>query len=993
MLKLRSYIIISIIISSVIIARNSQPGDIYNDALLAFNQHEYSKAQKLFEVILSDPNIEADLKSTAFYYKGECHFSLSEYNAAASTFEGFISKFPFSSLKDRALYRLGIIYVNDREYDKARTRLNELVQNYFGSEFLGSAYYLIGESYSAQKRYDEASENFRLALNYSSTNSFQANTIYSLGNAYEHLGDYDKAVEQYDEILSFYRDSELESLAQLRIGATYYNLKKYDNAVIELSDPKIKRLNSQKETEALMLLANSFFKLKEYKNAQDIFNELIEKNPELSNEEQIKFSLAKINFQSGNYDEAYDAFIELITSDVDSVVANSVYWAAESKRYSGQTNQAAELYERFLENFPNQKLAEQVAFNLASIYYQEKREVDAEKILLNLRSSPNSNIRIRSFNLLGEINFNRRKYQESNEYYRSAVNIGEGLNNEHHQALLGKGVSDYYLDDFNESIKSLGRLIETAPNFERSKANFYLAEANFAAGEFQRSITYYNRVNTDDSQVGLQTIFGKAYAYYNSKDYANAIFYFNEYISKSRDPNKIVEANLRLADSFYGTKNFVRSSQIYDEVFSKYKNALNNDYALYQYGQALFYAERPSDAISKFRELQQKFPKSRYTDESQYLIGWIQFRESNFKSAVNEYKIMLDKYPNSPIVPIALYSIGDSYFNLAEYDSSIAYYNTMIDRFRNSEYVLDAINGIQYSFIAKDQPEYAVEYLQRFVLLNPKSKISDQVKFKQADVHYSLGEYEKARQVYTEFINQFPSSSLIPNGYYWIGKCSELLKQDLDAITNFKLVIDRYLKSEVGVDAVIELGQAYQRLKMNKEALLMYDSALDKIGNNSRIPEILFEKADLLLEEDNVADAYETLDYIINYYDGTLFADKAKVELGVLELKRGGYQNAELLFSELGAKRTDDIGAKAQYHYGLTLLEQEKLNQAISAFVRVRSVFGTYDEWLTKSLLKLGDIYVKLNDKNNARDMYRAVLQKHSNDEWGREARNKLNSL
>jgi TolA-binding protein len=220
-----------------------------------------------------------------------------------------------------------------------------------------------------------------------------------------------------------------------------------------------------------------------------------------------------------------------------------------------------------------------------------------------------------------------------------------------------------------------------------------------------------------------------------------------------------------------------------------------------------------------------------------------------------------------------------------------------------------------------------------------------------------------------------------------------MFRVDLEAINNFKVVVNKYLNSEVGIDAAIELGQAYKRLKMNEEALSMYNEVLKKIGNNNRTAELLFEKADLLLEEEKVADAYETLDYIINYYDGTLFADKAKVELGILELKRGGYENAELFFREVGAKRTDDIGAKAQYHYGLTLLEQEKLNQAISAFVRVRSVFGAYDEWFTKSLLKLGDTYVKLNDKNNARDMYRAVINRHKNDEWGREAKNKLNKL
>lgn len=967
--------------------------DLYNSAMQAFDQKEFTKAQKIFEEIIDEPSFENEIKSAAYYYRAECFYLLSDFDAAVSTFEKFIDLHPTSSFRDRALYKLGTLYLEDKVYDKSRNRLIELVENYQGSEFLGSSYYLIGESYASERRYSEAARYFRLAINYDRSNSFKANTIYSLGNSYENLGEYEKAVEQYDELLSFHRDSELIPLTQLRIGASYFNLKKYDSAVIELSDPKIKLLDKKRETDALMLLANSFFKLKEYESAKNIFNELIEKNPDLSNEEEVKFALAKINFQSGDFNDAYTAFVELITSENDSLVANSIYWAAESKRYAGDLDRAQELYTRFLENFPQQNLSEQVAFNLSSIFYLKKNYQVAENYLLPLVNSKNPEVRVRVLNLIGELNFNRKDFDKASEYFKTASEEGQSFPSELNQALLGRGISDYHLDNFNESIKSLGRLVELAPNYERNKTNFYLAESNFALGEFQRAVTYYNRVNITDPEVGEQTLFGKAYAYFNSRDYANAIFYFNEFISRSSNNAKKIEARLRLADSFYGTKNFARASQVYDEVFSQNKSSLNNDYALYQYGQALFYAGRSTDAINRFRELQQKFPRSRYTDESQYLIGWINFKQNNFRGAVSEYRTMIQKYPSSPIVPIALYSIGDAYFNIEQYDSSITYYNRLISEYKNSQYIFDALNGIQYSYIAKNQPQYAIESLQRYVLLNPNSGISDQVKYKIGEVYYSLGEYQKAKQAYSEFVNQYSKSSLTPNGYYWIGKCSELLQQDLDAITNFKFVVDNYLKSEVGIDAAIELGQTYQKLKMNNEALLMYNSVLDKVGNVARTPEILFEKADLLLDEEKVGEAYETLDYIVTYYDGTLFADKAKVELGVLELKRGSYQNAENLFSEVGAKRTDDIGAKSQYYYGLTLVEQEKLSEAISAFVRVRSVFGAYDEWFTKSLLKLGDVYVKLNDKNNARDMYRAVLSRHQNNEWAREARTKLNNL
>ena len=150
-------------------------------------------------------------------------------------------------------------------------------------------------------------------------------------------------------------------------------------------------------------------------------------------------------------------------------------------------------------------------------------------IVTPLISSSNPAIKQRALNLIGEIEFSKKNYGKANVYYRGAAEITSEFTNEQNQALLGKGVSYYYLENYNEAIKSLGKLIESAPQFERNKTNFYLAESNFELGQFQRATTYYNRVNIDDPEVGLQTLFGKAYAYFNAKDYANAIFYFNDY--------------------------------------------------------------------------------------------------------------------------------------------------------------------------------------------------------------------------------------------------------------------------------------------------------------------------------------------------------------------------------------------------------------------------------------------------------------------------------
>lgn len=975
---------------SFITAAQSLPG-LYEDAMKAFQQKEYQKAQKLFQQVAEANQDSPELISTAKYYEAESYLLMGETNAALYLYEGFDDTYLLSNYREKVLYRLGTLYLDDRNYVKARSKLLELTNKYRNSINRGSAYYLIGETFYFENKYYDAIDYYNKALENSTTNKFMDHTIFSLGSSYEQIGKYEDAVSHYDEILSFYRESELMPQAQLRIGISYFKQDKLDNAIIELSDPLINNLPEEKQSEAMMILANSFFRLKEYSNAKEIFSELIEKNPDLRDQRDIKFALAKINFQSGQFNDAYDTFIELAESGRDSIAANSLYWAAESKRYMNNHSEAKELYDRFISEYPGNKLSHQVSFNLSSLSYSEEDTEQAMEYLQSALSSDNRSTKARGYSLLGEIKINQKEYSEALEAYENAYNFAEENSELALQSMLGIAIASFYLNDFDRTIEEINRLWEINGSFQREKTNFYTAEAHFAKGDFESALRYYNRINTDDSEVGAQTLYGKAYCYYNLKDYPNAIFYFNQYTGKP-SVKHYTDARLRLADSHYGTKNFERASQIYTDVFSS-SSQLNDDYMLYQFGQALFYADRSNDAINRFEELQRRFPRSRYADESQYLIGWINFKNSNFNRSINEYKEVIRKYPSSPIVPIAYYSIGDSYFNLGSYDSAVVYYNYLIEDYPNSQYVLDAINGIQYSFIAKDQPEYAIEFLDRYVMLNPRSEIADQILYKKGDTHYSLGEYEKAKESFKEFIDEYPNSSLIPKAYYWIGKSSEMLNQNVDAENNFKVVVDRYLNSDVGIDAVIELGNVYKKNEEYLKAEELYSNALERLENQKRTPEIMFEKGVVLLEQEKTAEAYEVLNEIISYYDGTLFADKAKVELGVLEFNRGGYENAELLFRELGAKRTDDIGAKAQYYYGLTLFEQNKTREAITAFVRVRSIFGGYDEWYTKSLLKLGDCYKELGDKQNAREMYRAVLQRHRGDQLGKEAQTKLNSL
>jgi TolA-binding protein len=428
-------------------------------------------------------------------------------------------------------------------------------------------------------------------------------------------------------------------------------------------------------------------------------------------------------------------------------------------------------------------------------------------------------------------------------------------------------------------------------------------------------------------------------------------------------------------------------------LFTSQNLSLDDPNVYYQYAQALYKSGKTESAIKEFSNLQMKFPKSSYADVSLYTIGWIHFQQGDFETAIDKYRGVMEVYSRTTLAPVIYYSIGDAYFNMSNFDSAIDNYRIVLTNYPSSDYVFDAVNGIQYSYVAKGKPEKAIALIDGFVNENPSLKFSDQIYLKKAEIYYSNREYELAKDSYIDFIEKFSNSKFIPEAYYWLGKSADNLEQYEDAIFYFNVAFQKYPKSEVAASSVLEMGSIYNSLENYGSAISKYNLAIEKLEGSSDIPEILYMKGLTYINADSLQQAYEVFSDVSYYYRETIFADKSKFESGLIDLAAGRFENSDNNFLELAEKRNDELGAKGQYYYGLSLYEQGKYTDAISALVRVRTVFSMYDEWLTKSYMVLGDCYVKLDDNRKAEEMYRIVISKHKNDSYGKEARKKVREL
>lgn len=985
------YTFIIFLLASVI-AFAQEKDKLFTEAMSAVEKGFYQQSSILLEEYLRTNSYDDEKKSAAHFYLAEAYSFLGNSEAALGQYELIIRQLKFTQYRMRSLYSAGTIYFSKNNFVSARERLAKLNDDYILNEFFGSAQYLIGESFANENTLDSAIHYYEQAITNRNTNKFLDYTIYSLAYTFERLAKYSEAVSYYDELLSFHRESKLASSAQIRIGICYFKLKEYDSAILELLNPLVNTLPNELQAEAIYLLANAYYLVGEFENASKTYLEIITRFPSIGINSLVKYSLGWSYFQQKKYNDAYKIFNSITEGD-DSLIVKAFYWKGEAKRYAGNDDDALKVYFDFLKKFPTNEYVKGVELQIGITFYNQKKFEQAIPYLLRATGSTDKHHRNKAFTLLGEIELNRKNFKQSKKYFDALEDESYTSGDAEFRALLGRGITDFYEKKYDSAVERLLDIDFRAPNFEHEKVSFYLAESYFYKSDFSTALKFYAKIDNNHPELGGLALYGRAISYFNLHDYKNSIYQLQDFLKKFPSDKKVNEIKIRLADSYFAEKKYEDAIKIYENLLSTKGISDKPDYVHYQYALCLFRANKNNLAIQEFERIVVRYPRSAYAENSIYLSGWIYFQNSDFTNAIAKYRYLLGFTRNQKLLPLAYYSIGDAYFNLGLYDSAIVNYKSILNGYPHSSYVFDALNGIQYSYVALGNMDEAVATIDDFVKRNPSATFADELFLKKGELYYSLRDYKNAKLSYKDFVGTFPKSEMIPQAYYWIGKSALNLAETEEAIYNFKIVFNNYLNDDIAPSAVIELCTILNLQKKYEESISIYLKAIGVLKNSSRLPELKYMLGETYLLSGSVPKAYDIFDEVIIYHDKNIFADKSRIELGIIEMNAKRFDNALKHFNDLTSKRTDDIGAQAQYYQGMAYLLQGKNQDAITSFVRVTNLFSNYDEWVAKSYLELGVVYEKIGDKEKAKEMYRIVLTKFRDDDFGKEAQKRLKKI
>ncbi|MCX8056838.1 MAG: tetratricopeptide repeat protein [Ignavibacteria bacterium] len=952
-----------------------------------------SEAYQTLNSIKEDKSLSYESLAQIYFLLGEIKFRLNDFIEASLDLENYVIKFPYDRNYDLALLRLGEIYFNLGVYTNAEKFLLKLLENNRDSKYLGLGYYWLGEVYSIQNDFERAEKSFLTALELKSSNTRLDYTLFSLAFLYEKLKLFDKAEYYYERQIIDFPNSDLTPHALVRVAYAHFTNGNYNKAITRLSDPKIRTLSQQSLAEAYYILANSYYKIGRFYEAQVEFQNVVNRYPNSPMLRPAKYGLGWSLYQQNKFEQAHKIFKELSAGN-DSLAERSLYWLGFISRNLENNNQAIKEFSDYISRYPSSEFTTKAKYQIGLIYYELKNFQDAERFLIEvLEDTLDEKTRASAALILGTISLERKNFRVAKSNYELAVSLISENDEDYSDALLGLGISNYYLNNFDAAVFIFNKILSRKNIREEDKVRFYFGETYFAQNQFNNAIREYDRVIkiTNDEQLKELSTYGLIYCYFNTKNYSRVVQLAQQFLQNFTYSKYYNEVKLRLADSYYAQKNFAKASELYRDYFSD-PSAKGNDYVSYQLAQALFRGGNLEGAIDELKRFLSLYPSSRYSDEVQYLIGWIRFKQGKYEVSIEEYKKLLQNFPNSPILPLALYSIGDAYFNLGKYDLAIFNYEQVLKNYPNSDFVIDAMNGIQYAYVSQGKIDQAAQVITDFVYSNPGNRHLDKLLIKKGDLYLNQRRFQEAIAAYREFISFFPNSSLVPLAYFSIAKSFVQLKSYDDALFNLSMIIRNYPNDELADDAMLETGNIYRILNRFDDAIQQFETLIRNYPNSNLIAESYYWLGKAYLEKGDITRAKFYFIDVSNKYKQSGFYSRALFDLGKIELNSRP-DTALSYFRKVVELRNDEYGAESQYLIGEILYNKKRYQEAIAEYLKLRYAFAGHTDWLVKGLFRVGEIYELLKDNKKAREFYNEVAKIDSKGELGNQAKSKLRRL
>ena len=966
----------------------SEPIKLYNDAIELFTKEKYGSARQVFSefiVVSADPV----LKTNAEYYDALCALELGRDETPA-LLNQFATRHADDPKAELAMFHLGRYYFKQKDYRKALENLQKVDATYLTSAERNEFSFMSGFAYFQQKDYAKAKRFLAEVKDKKGRYQQAANYYYAYICFVEK--NYDAALKGFYSV----KDSKIYGPGiPVFIAQIYFAQKKYQQVVSFTDTIKDAKMLAQLQG----VIGKSQFQMGNFAKAIPPLVNYHASADELTSEDH--FELGYSYFKTKNFEKAFPELTKVSVGN-DAMAQTANFVLANCFIGLDKKNNARIAFQNAAKFDFDRVIKEISIFNYAKISYEMGFQSEAVKALQAfIDNYPNSDYSDEAKALLSQLLLTTKNYKEAISLIESIKNKNKDLKSAYQKLTFYRGQELFQNGNYKEATDNFNKSLEVMEFDKKVKSYcfYYLAEIDFKNKKFDESIKNIKRFQAiPEAEKTIYydvSYYNLGYCYFQKDDYANALNNFKKYLELdnfyNKTPDIYLDASLRSGDCNLIAKKYDAAVENYDYVIGK--KGKSADYATYQKGMIRGLQNNLEEKIKVLKQVPLNYENSEYNDDALFEIANTRIIQSQFDNAIKAYQYLIDNYPRSIFISRCYLQIGLAYVNKDQPDLAIEQFKTVVEKYQGSDEAKEALDNIKNIYISRGEGDLYLAYIKKVTGADYSNSYQDSVTYEAALQRFKKGDCAQSIIDFENYLNKFPNGIFTIKSNYYLADCSYKEKQYDKALKAYEYLITSE-KTEY-------LERAYRNSawicynNKNYQKALEYYSEFEKYANGKE--NILLSYLGQMRSANNLGENAKTktaAKKIIDY-------DKAAVEnkteaylyLGRIAMLEKDYNNANAYFSNVIKQTKNVMGAEAKFNIAEIEFNTNKFTACQKTVFELAENFSSYEYWVAKGYILLGDCYVAQNDYFQARATYNSVVENAEDAELVAIAKSRLTGI
>jgi len=970
---------------------NDDPDADFKLAKELYQKDQFSLAYPIFKTLYADEktnsSIPATIQSESKYYSIICGLELKDETAEQAAIE-FIDLEHNEPRAEMMSYHLAEYYYNKKNFTDAVAYYEKVQYDNLSNAEIANMKFHLGYAYFTMQRFNDAKPLFD-AIRQIKTDPNYVDANYYYG--FIALRD-----KNYKDALTAFKVTEdkpaYKGIVPFYETEIYYYQGDKDKA-LAMGEKALQSGNQYYDLQMKQLVGHIYFEKGNFAKALPYIEAYVSQTEKVSREDL--YELSYCYYQAKQYKKAVDGFKEL-GGKQDSLAQNSMYLLADSYLELGQKQSARSAFLFCALNSSNKTQKEISQFNYAKLSYElGYPDVALNELKIFLTAYPKSTYADEAKELLVNVLANTNNYKDALNLVDSIKSPSESVKRVYPKILYGRAVELINDQQIDQAGDLLNQAMATQYNEQQLPyINFWKGEVAYRLNEFDSAVYYisaymrnpvsYGEVNPTNARYTL------GYSLMREQDYTNALRNFEQITTSVFSTSTPLEQDVyaRSADCYFMQKNFSKALHMYDNIINN--NLKGADYALYQKAVIAGASGQYNQKVALLQSLSNKYPSSTLLSDANMEIANTYLANENYDNAVPALNAVLKSKNGATMAPQAYLKLGIAYFNQHDNTQALNSFKKLISTYPNSEESDQAVNYVRNIFIENQHPDDFVAFMRQ----NGKDVSNteeDSLTYVSAELAYNSKSYDNALKGFTNYLQKFPDGEYAVDVNYQTAVIYDERKDFNNALQYYSAVAakapNKYAEASVLRAARIsyfelkDYNKAEQYFQQLKTIAVSDENKLESMRGLLRCQYKLSQWADA------VSNAQELLQQ-----KGIATDDKIMANMVIAK----NYQNNNQVFEALAAYKAvvesgkSEYAAEARYRIAEIQFNQNKLPEAEKASFEVINKAGSYDYWITKAYILLGDIYYKEQDYFNAEATLKSVVANSTIPELQTEAQQKL---